>query len=207
MTKIILSFTVAMVLLLLLLPVYGASTADEFNALRTEVAALNIGFDSYQIGKVLTESQRSIAAKNNIDKTIEGTYKFFDGDLHIVVKADDHTIIGIYKEFKNPSDEEIKAIVGDLMVRFDEPTTAAHEKLIYWAFDKNGRISDEVYSMLKNDGGADIIGLVKFVSSSPIGAAMNNADEKGKSEENQDLSAYVIISSDPLSKLFLAMNR
>jgi hypothetical protein len=36
-------------------------------------------------------------------------------------------------------------MVGDLMMQFKEPTAMAHDKLIYWAFDKDGRIPEDLF--------------------------------------------------------------
>lgn len=193
---------------LLVTPLYASEAAHEFKRLAAEVAALNLGFEKYNLGSKLTEQQKLFADNNRINKSLDGTYKFKDGDVFVVAKADDDTVLGIYKEYNGIARDQVRAIVGDLMMRFNEPTTIGHDKLIYWAFDKNGRIPDDVYSMLKKSSGADVLGLVKFSSTLPItGEKEEETEEVENKAEEKNSSVYVIVSSDPLSKLFLAMNR
>lgn len=189
--------------------VLASEVEKEFQRVSTSVAELRLGFDEYFIGRKLNDGQKAFARKNRIEKSLAGTYKFKDGNTFIVAREDNHTVLGVYREYSDSSDKEIKNIVGDLMMRFDEPTTMAHDKLIYWAFDENGRISDEIFTMKKKDGGTDVLGLVKFVSSESfiVSSEKNHETEKVESEKPEKPSVYVIISSDPLSKLFLAMNQ
>lgn len=171
-----------------------------------DVATLKLGFGDYILGKPLTTEQKDFSQKNSVEKSLKGTYKFQDGEVFVIAKNDDDMVIGIYKQYSGVTRDGVKVIVGDLMMQFDEPTTMAHDKLIYWAFDKSGRITQDSYDFAKQDGGSDIIATVKFqstVSIFPDPDPKETQEEKVLPvEENADL--YVMITSNPLSKIFLA---
>lgn len=173
-----------------------------------EVATLSLGFGNYALGQSLTTEQKKFAQANSVKKSLKGTYKFLDGDVNVIAKNDDDMVIGIYKQFESASRDEVKTIVGKLMMRFDEPTTMAHDKLIYWAYNKNGRISQDTYDFAKQSGGSDIIATVKLQSSQSIFPDPDPQD-KDKTQEKVDAQQeeadiYVMITSNPLSKIFLA---
>lgn len=195
-------------LLLLTLQSVGsqaASGAQEMKRLAADVAALELGFGEYILGGALTTDQKALARQNAIPKTLEGTIKFSDGDIYVVAKSDDGMILGLYKENTEATREEVKEMVGDLMMEFEEPTTMAHDTLIYWAFDKNGKIGGDEYDFSKQTGETDLIATVKLKSSQPIRPDAPPEEEKKEQEpEGEKLSVYVIISSNPLSQIFLA---
>lgn len=194
-------------LVLTLQPVgsHAASGAEEMKRLAADVAALELGFGEYILGGTLTSGQKTLARQNAIPKTLEGTIKFSDGDIYVVAKSDDGMILGIYKEYGEATREVVKELVGDLMMRFEEPTTMAHDKLIYWAFDKNGKLGEDEFDFSKQTGDMDLIATVKFQSSKPIQPdAPSQEEEKGEEPAKEKPSVYVIISSNPLSRIFLA---
>lgn len=184
----------------------AATGAEEMKRLAAEVAALELGFGEYILGATLTSAQKTLAKQNTIPKTLEGTIKFNDGDIYVVAKSDDGMILGIYKEYGEATREDIKELVGELMMQFEEPTTMAHDKLIYWAFDKNGKIGEDEFDLSKQTGETDLIATVKFQSSQPIKPDAPPAQEEKKGEQpvKEKTSVYVIISSNPLSRIFLA---
>lgn len=194
---------------------YAASGADQLREVAKEVAALKLGFGDYILGGTLTDEQKKIAGQNNISKTLAGTYKFVDGDIYVVAKSDDDTVIGIYKDYPAASRDDIRSMVGDLMMRYEEPTTMAHDQVIYWAFDRNGKISGDMYDFSKKTGETEMIATVKLQSSVPIlpdfkktvgpGPDQPGNEKDEVSHEESDL--YVIISSTPMSKLFLALDK
>lgn len=201
-------FCLLLGLLLLTLQSVGsqaASGAQEMKRLAADVAALELGFGEYILGGALTTDQKALARQNAIPKTLEGTIKFSDGDIYVVAKSDDGMILGLYKENTEATREEVKEMVGDLMMEFEEPTTMAHDTLIYWAFDKNGKIGGDEYDFSKQTGETDLIATVKLKSSQPIRPDAPPEEEKKEQEpEGEKLSVYVIISSNPLSQIFLA---
>ena len=50
------------------------------------------------------------------------------------------------------------------MMRFSNPTSEAHDQIIYWAYSETGKISENQYADLKKEGGVPIIATVKFKS-------------------------------------------
>lgn len=194
---------------------FGGSGGEQLRQIAKEVAALQLGFGDYILGASLNESQKKIAGKNGIARTLPGTYKFIDGDIFVIAKADDNTVLGIYKDNPVATRDDVKTMVGDLMMRFDEPTTMAHDKVIYWAFGKNGKVSKEMYNFSKKTGESEIIATVKLQSSVPIHPDSEKDAAPGekqavttKSDGEEDKAGmYTIITSSPMSKLFLALNK
>ena len=198
-------------LLLTVVPI-GLQAGDgvtEMKRIGEEVAALQLGLGDYFIGEILDADKKEIAKKNFIHKTLNGTYKFQDDDVFVVADKRTDMVIGIYKQNSEASREEVKKMVGELMMQFQEPTTMAHDKLIYWAFGKDGRISEDLFDQARQSGGEDVLATVKFSSSLPI--AQELAPEKGEKKDrvkNDEISSiYVMINSIPLSKIFLSLNK
>jgi hypothetical protein len=213
MRKIFLTTGLLLTLFMLHTAVAGTG-ATELKKISAEVASLNLGFKNYILGDTLTPEQKEIAQKNNISKTLKGTYKFHDDGVYIVAKADDDTVLGIYKNFPQASREEVKTIIGDLMMKFTEPTTMAHDKIIYWAFSKGGKITSDEYDFSKSTGDTDMIATVKLQSSVSIlpdpekpDTTNSETDDFNKEVEAAGGSLYVIISSNSMSKIFLASNK
>lgn len=196
--------------LLLTVAPAGLQAEDGATAMKRigkEVATLKLGLSDYFIGQILSEEQKKIAQKNIIHKTLNGTYKFQDGEVFVVAGKATDMVIGIYKKNGDASREDVKKMVGELMMQFEEPTTMAHDKLIYWAFGKDGRISEDFFDMARESGGEDVLATVKFSSSvaiAPDSAPGKDAKEGAKEELS---SIYVMINSIPLSKIFLSMNK
>jgi hypothetical protein len=198
-------------LLLIVLPVglQAGDGATEMKRIGEEVAALKLGLGDYFIGQILDAEKKELAKKNVIHKTINGTYKFQDGDVFVVAGKKTDMVIGIYKQNTEASREDVKKMVGELMMQFEEPTTMAHDKLIYWAFGKDGRISEDLFDQARGSGGEDVLATIKFSSSLPI--AQDSAPEKGEKDDavkdDEISSIYVMINSLPLSKIFLSLNK
>ncbi len=198
-------------LLLTLVPVglQAGDGATEMKRLGEEVAALQLGLGDYFIGQILNAEEREIARKNVIHKTLDGTYKFQDGDIFVVAGIKTDMVIGIYKQNTEASPEDVKKMVGELMMQFEEPTTMAHDKLIYWAFGKDGRIPEDLFDQARASGGEDVLATVKFSSTLPI--VQDSAQKGGEKEEAvkdvEKSSIYVMINSIPLSKIFLSLNK
>jgi hypothetical protein len=85
-------------------------------------------------------------------------------------------------------------VVGDLYMEFDEPTIFAHEKIVYWAYEQNGKISTVRFDKAKEEKKKlDILATVKFTSDIKI---------MGEQEGSSKGYVYYIISSDPILKYF-----
>lgn len=187
-------------------PAAGAADPPVKESLGREVATIKLGFGDYILGRVLTDKQKDLARQHPVAKALAGTYKFQDGELFVVADEKSDMVIGIYKQNGEASREEVKKMVGELMVQFNEPTTMAHDKLIYWAFGRKGRISEEQFNQARQSGGRQVLATVKFSSSLPVfqEAAAAEGDQTEVAEIEQKAAIYVIISSNPLSNLYLA---
>lgn len=178
----------------------GASTVDqEISRVAGDVAQLELGFDNYLIGHKLSNTQKETALRNAIEKSLQGTYKFKDGEIFVVAAQEDDTVLGVYKQYPEVSMDELKKIVGSLMFAYGEPTATAHDKMIYWTYNEKGKIDQDTFEFEKDSGSSEAIGTIKFSSSERIGSEQK--------EEAQPISAYLMITSDPLSKLFLALHK
>ena len=201
--------TLLISLVILALPM-GAQAEDAPAAMQRigkEVAALNLGFGDYVLGKRLSKEQQDLAKNNRIAKSVAGTTKFQDGEIFIIAQDDTFMVLGIYKQYSDATRQQVKSVVGDLMLRFNEPTTMAHDKLIYWAFSKDGHIPQDEFDLAKKSGDTEIIATVKFSSSNSIFPDPDpKKKEQMKADEKQTSDIYVMITSDPLSKIFLALN-
>jgi antitoxin component YwqK of YwqJK toxin-antitoxin module len=186
--------------LLLSIPFSALATtvAEELDRMTGVVAKLQLGFGNYFVGQQLTEAQKVTAQNNSVMKALKGTYKFKDGEVYVVVTAESDTVLGVYKEYKETTFEALKPVIGALMFEHGEPTAMAHNKLIYWTYDKNGKIEQDVFEFARSNGGAKSLVTVKFSSSEPI------VEKMKEEKQEKNISAYAMITSDPLSKLFLA---
>ena len=87
-------------------------------------------------------------------------------------------------------------VIGHLMTRFGEPTSVAHGRLIYWAFDNVGKIEENTYRESKATGNIDILATVKFNSTLDLDQDLdNNTEETG--------TIYYIITSDRLLSRYI----
>ena len=168
--------------------------------LAAKVATLELGMDGYTIGHKLTPVQKKIASENISNDSYEGTYKFKDGDLFIIAAQNDDTILAVFQRNDEANMEQAKLMVSSLMLLYGEPTTMAHDKLIYWAYGGDGKIPEETYNKLRaNNEPLDILATVKFNSSFEITGEDPVKDETGVN--------YFIISSDPLTQEFISRSK
>jgi hypothetical protein len=196
--------TVLFIIVLFTTPLMASNIDQELDRVAGEVAGLKLGFGEYILGSSLNDSQKELASQASVDKAMEGTYKFQDGELFVVASSENDTILGIYKQFPETTREQMKAIVGDLMLNYGEPTAMAHGKLVYWTYNTSGKISQDEFDFARQSGGAESLVTVKLSSSEAI---FSQDDQDAKAEADRTaLSIYVMITSDPLSKLFLAKN-
>ena len=184
------------VLLLLANPALTSASEKEISRVAAEVSRLNLGFGSYILGRTLTDDQKEKARQTLIEKSLKGTYKFKDGEVHVVATRDADIILGVYKDYPEITRDEVKKLVGSLMFEYGEPTVVAHDKMIFWTYDKHGKINQDMYQLKREEGGAESLATVKFSSSQKL----TSVGEK----DDAPISAYLMITSNPLSSLFLA---
>ena len=177
----------------------------EMDRVAGEVAALKLGFGSYILGTQLTEEQKKFALQQPTEKSLEGTYKFRDKEIFIIAAKKNDVVLGVYKHYPQATMATVKDIVGTLMFEYGEPTAVAHDKMVYWSYNSKGKISQADFDFSRQSGGMESLAAVKFSSSERIADPGEATDkENGDHQEPETISAYVMITSDPLSKLFLA---
>ncbi len=178
---------------MLLLPFSSACSSDKLSDLLGKVERLNISRGDYTLGKKLTDGQRATALKHPVEAANPWTFKFKDGDLYVVAdKATDKVVI-LYERYAATTIKKIQALVGSLSFDFGDPTVMAHNKIIYWVFDPEGKLTREQYEKAKQaDGKLNILATVKLNSSMKI---------MGDSIRSDEGSVYYIISSEPALKL------
>ena len=167
--------------------------ADEFTDLFTRVENLNIQRHNYILAKALTDKQKKTAQRNALEAVSPGTYKFNDNDLYVVADQASDRVLVIYERYEPASREKIQELVGTLFFDFGDPTVMAHDKTIYWAFDENGKISEEYYRDIKEKGEP-----LKTLATVKLDSSQNIMDKSGPVESG---SVYYIISSEPILKL------
>lgn len=199
------------VLLLILLvfssfeSILADSIDQEIKIKAAAVKKLHLGFDNYILGAKLTNAQQKFSQKHllPVSPSKQWTSKFIDGTVYVVIDKKTKLIIGIYKEKQKASQGDMKIMVGDLMMRFEEPTLLAHDKIIYWAYDRKGKISRDTFEQLRDQSGISPLAIVKFSSSQP---ELQDTHSDRQKDDSPPRDIYVIISSDPLASLLMAKN-
>lgn len=180
------------ILLSICLPHHGVH-ADELDDLLIRVASLEISYKGYTLGKKPTETQQKVAQHNIVSHSTPGTFKFKDHNLYIVLEKTTDRIIILYEQYEDATAQQVRNLVGSLYLEFGDPTLMAHEKIIYWAFGVEGKLSKKQYEHDKHvKKKLNILATVKL-----------NSDIKvlGKRDEAEVGDIYFIISSEPVLKL------
>ncbi len=172
-----------------------------------DVQGLKLGIDGYQIGHRLTAAQKKIAAAHQEQGAYPGTYKFADRGLHVVADQKTDRVLALYRRIDQGDRTDMKAMVVELMDRFGEPTTMAHEKILYWAFDKKGLVSEERFNQAKQQqatAGLGIIATVKLNSDLEITPdQVDDGKEQAADTPQPKGTLYYIITSQPLVSAFV----
>ena len=178
---------------MLLLSFSFACSSDNLSNLLGQVERLNISRGGYTLGKALTDGQRATAKKHPEEAANPWTFKFEDGDLHVVAdKATDRVVI-LYERYEAITKKKVRALVGALYIDFGDPTVMAHDTIIYWVFGPEGKLTREQYKKAKQASGKlNILATVKLNSSMKI---------MGDSTRLEKETLYYIISSEPVLKL------
>jgi len=208
---------IALLLFFMLLCVFNAnslfaeSIAKATKKKAAEVQALKIGFGNYILGHELSPDQKKLAEKHllPVAESKEWTYKFQDEDIFIVADKKTNLILGVYKEQEKATRRDVKTMVGSLMMDFEEPTVMAHDKMIYWAYDQKGKVSQERFEEARDTGGFEALATVKFSSTESIFLESEKSDKNEETikAEGKIADIYVVITSGPLVSLFMAQNQ
>ena len=158
-----------------------------------QVERLNISRGEYTLGKELTDSQKATALKHPEEAANPLTFKFKDGDLYVVAEKTADRVLILYERYEAATLKKVQALVGSLTLDFGDPTVMAHDKIIYWAFGPEGKLSEKQY---RND--KDVHKKLNILATVKL-----NSDMKivGKSDLSKVGNIYYIISSDPVLKL------
>jgi hypothetical protein len=194
-----------LLLVLAVMPAQGLANQRTGN-LAAKIASYRLGLNDYIIGTRLTPAQKETAASNMAEDSYEGTYKFHDNDLFVVASREDDTVLAIYQRNDEADMAEAKQMISGLMGMFAEPTTMAHDKLIYWAYTEQGKVPEELYNQSRDEGkNLDILATVKFSSSFEITADDPDTDKTEDPDSAETGSIYFIITSDPLVRQFVTL--
>lgn len=190
-------FYMALVLMLSLgITMQAVYATEKTGNLASEVASLELGMNGYTIGTKLSAEQKKISSTHLLNDAYEGTYKFSDGELNIVVAQQDDTVLALYQRNEGAGVDQTRKMISGLMGMYGEPTAMAHDKLIYWAYNGAGKIPEESYENSRKEGAKlEVLATVKFNSTFSI------ADENTAEQENGTI--YFIISSDRLTAEFM----
>ncbi len=176
----------------------GLGHTQDLNNLFKQVEHLKLERQGYVLGAKLSEAQLKTAETNPEEATAEETFKFKDNTLHIVAQKGSNRIVVIYEQFQNADQKRVQQVVGDLYISFEDPTVLAHDKIVYWAWTKKGKISTQAFDAAKKDKKKlDILATIKYISEVKI---------MDKKEASLTGDAYYIISSDPILKFFADKN-
>lgn len=166
----------------------------DYENLEKEVALLGLGFGEYHIANELSMEQKEKGQKTLLEKSYPGTYTFSDGDVFVLVVEETDTILAVYRKVEEAGKEQMKKMITDLMTQFGNPTSEAHDQIIYWAFGEKGKISDEEYASLKQDEERKIVATVKFKSKLTF--------TENDLETDQKNSIHCIVSSPRMLEKF-----
>ena len=201
-------FLMALLLAVTNAPVLQAKTTG---SLLDTVVALKLGMNGYIIGQKLDTAQKEIAEKHPVEGGYQGTYKFVDNGLYVVVDQKTDRILALYKQEKHADRNQLKSMVAELMNQFDAPTTMAHDKILYWAFNRHGAVSEEDFNRAKKvqqTAELNIVATVKLNSEMEIAADPEEENtETIQSKTPETGSIYFIITSDPLVKEFMGAQK
>lgn len=190
-SRLIDSCRVLAVVLCLVIGSAAAGMADEADDLFAVVEGFGIELGGYCLGAELSADQKELARTGAVEAPSPATYKFEDNGLFVVADAECDRVLVIYRAWTDVTGQDVRDLTGDLFMAFDEPTVSAHDRLIYWAWVREGRLTSEAFEKAK--GGVseplEIMATVKFSSEVPIMA---------RDKEPDSGNAYTIISSAPL---------
>lgn len=167
---------------------------ENLTKLYDQLLSLHLGRNGYTLGAPLTPAQEEMAVSHLVKGGTPGTWKFIDGNLNVVADAATHRVMLLFEQFDGVSRQAIHDLVGSLFMDYDEPTTSAHDKIVYWAYDTKGKIASEQFQGAKSrKQQLDILATVKLNSNIEV-LGGKIAAEKG--------SVYYIISSPTVLEFF-----
>jgi len=125
----------AIVKVLLVVSIFGTGLLSA-NGIYEKVENMKKGVDGYILGSTLKKEQQNNSIPSDNDKVKK---YLVNNDLLIAINVKNNKILAINKRFNAVKQLEIKSMIGSLIHDYDEPTAMAHDKIIYWVYDKNGK--------------------------------------------------------------------
>lgn len=190
--------------------VLSANASD----LYTKIAEMKKGTDGYIIGQVLTKEQQVKASAETIKSDNPKIKKFLDGkNLLIAINSQNNRVLAINKRYEQLPQKDVKGMIGTMIHDFDEPTAMAHDKMIYWIYDENGKklSEDDLKAWKDKISGKPTEGMAlaeavnvkkKEVNFNPFVSVKLQSDQPMMTEleEVKLANTYLMISSDKLIK-------
>lgn len=187
------------ILLVCATAVAGWNMWRHHNEIPRQVERLKLERNGYVLGAALTPSQMKTAMANPKEASVPGTYKFADDTLYIVAQQDTNRVIVIYEQIESANQKQVQDLIGGLYIDFEEPTVSSHQKVIYWAYSKEGKITSQAYAAAKESRKKlDILATVKCVS---------DIQFMGKTKQTVQGMVYYVISSEPLLEAYKAIDK
>jgi len=131
----------------------------------------------------------------------------------VVVEEKSDSVLALYKRIADANKVQLKNMVAALMDRFGLPTAMAHNKIVYWAFNRHGAVSEDDFNRAKKNGQVPKLGIIATVKlSSEIEISPDKKEEDHKKSPDGTVvepapaigTIYYIITSDPLVQAFMA---
>ncbi len=179
------------------LPRWQAPPEEPIAQVAAAVRELKLGEGEFVIGANLSEAQLRQAQDKLLDDTYPGTIKFPSQEVVVVADEKTNMILAIYQLREDVVATGVQQMIGHLMTRFGEPTSVAHDKLIYWAYGSEGKIAEQTFQAAKTTGTIDILATVKFSSTLTLSPGM------GSDEMKETGTIYYIITSDRLLNRYI----
>jgi hypothetical protein len=188
--------TLSLALALALLATGTAHAQAVSDALIEDVRALELGEGKYLLGGTLTPDELAEASKNP-SEAYPGTVQLPRDPFDVVADAGSGLILAVFQRQEKARADDVTRMISRLMLQFGEPTTSAHEKLVYWAWSSAGRIEDEAFQQAKKTGEIEVLATVKFSSTIALAPGMSNENtaETG--------TIYYIITSERLLEAYV----
>ncbi len=70
-------------------------------------------------------------------------------------------VLALYMEDDEAGVQEYRNMVARLMDQFGDPTTMAHDQIIYWAWGPHGKITEEEFQKARGSGKLEVLATVK----------------------------------------------
>jgi len=109
----------------------GTLNASELSS----VEKLNKEYDGFKLGAIFENKKANVID----NKSINYNKYLIDNKTVVVTDKKENRVVVIRKRYKDIKKSELKSFVSSLIYKNGEPTVVAHEKIVYWIYDSNGK--------------------------------------------------------------------